>query len=845
MDRDKLTIRAKKVFDIAGTEAIRRKMQPINTALLLYGLLKEGAGIPSNLLDQEEITADLIFHEYSTMPVELPPIDGAKTFSAELNKVIVQSFDEARALGHAYIGTEHLFLGLLSMPECAAYQILTQLRVDCEQMRDDVLSQVGANNVPTLQISINDQTLPPEAGRVEGDLISSSPQSKEKEKKKKTPALDAFGRDLTELAKNNELDPVIGRRTEIDRVVQIINRYKKNNPVLLGEAGVGKTAIVEGLAHEIIAGNVPDNLKGKRVICLDLAAMLAGAKYRGQFEERLKAVMKETKECGDVILFVDEIHTLVGAGGAEGAIDAANVLKPALSRGEIQVVGATTFDEYRKYIEKDGALDRRFQSVFVDPPSKEDTVKILEGLQSRYEDHHGVTYTEDSLKEAVDLSDRYISSKFLPDKAIDVIDEAGSFLRMQTKEEPENLKELSKKIDEARSAKDEAVATQEFEKAANFRNTEQELLKQREEQEKEWREKSSIVDPNLIAETISKMTSIPVSRMSHDEVQKLLDMESELRGSIIAQDHAISSVSRTLKRSKSGLKDPKRPMGAYIFAGPTGVGKTFLAKMLAKFMFGTEEALIQLDMSEYMEKHSVSKMTGAPPGYVGYEEGGQLTEKIRRKPYSVLLFDEIEKAHPDVQNALLQILEEGQLTDSFGRKVDFRNTIIILTTNLGSQAILGKEQISFRMASSDADQELIRTQVMSDVKKHFRPEFLNRLDEVIVFNKLTDANLKEILDIQLAEIEKRVEHLNLNLILDNAAKDWIILQSKEQSGEGNDYGARPLRRTLERFVEDKLSDEILRGNVKANQTIVVTVNEDAVHLEHRDEVEELELELPN
>jgi ATP-dependent Clp protease ATP-binding subunit ClpC len=642
--------------------------------------------------------------------------------------------------------------------------------------------------------------------------------------KSKTPALDSFGRDLTELARQGKLDPVIGREKEIERAIQILSRRTKNNPVLLGEAGVGKTAIVEGFAQRVVEGNVPELLADRRIVVLDLAMMVAGTKYRGQFEERIKAVMNEVRRAKNTILFIDELHTLVGAGGAEGAIDASNVLKPALARGEIQCIGATTLDEYRKYIEKDSALDRRFQVVMVEPSTKGETVEILKGLRDRYEQHHRVQITDDALVASVELSSRYITGRCLPDKAIDVIDEAGARVRLKAMTRPPDLKEIDSEVERLNKEKEEAVANQDFERAAALRDQADKLKKKKQNITRDWREKSreadGVVDEEVVAEVVSKMTGIPLTRMTTEDSMRLMQMEEDLHRRVISQQEAIKSISKAVRRSRSGLKDPKRPTGCFIFAGPTGVGKTLLAKALAGFMFGDDDALIQIDMSEYMEKHNVSRLIGAPPGYVGFEEGGQLTEKIRRRPYAVVLLDEIEKAHPDVFNMLLQVMEEGRLTDSFGRNVDFRNVILIMTTNAGAEAIKNESAFGFQAPDDDASYDSMKTRVMERIERVFRPEFLNRVDDVIVFRHLTVDDLKRVVDLELGKVRERLEERGLKLELSDEAKKFLI-----KKGSNTDFGARPLRRAIENFVEDPLSEELLKGEFQGKDTIVVDVKE--------------------
>jgi len=726
--------------------------------------------------------------------------------------------EEARNLNHNYVGTEHILLGLLREQEGVAAQVLMNLGLKLEDVREEVLNLLGHGM---------EGAEGGERGTTSGGGGGSSEQTKSG--KSKTPALDSFGRDLTELAKQKKLDPVIGREREIERAIQVLCRRTKNNPVLLGEAGVGKTAIVEGLAQRVVDGDVPEIMTEKRLVVLDLAMMVAGTKYRGQFEERIKAVMNEVRRAKNTILFIDELHTLVGAGGAEGAIDASNVLKPALARGEIQCIGATTLDEYRKYIEKDAALARRFQEIIVEPTSKKETIEILKGLRDRYEEHHRVQITDDALTSAVELSDRYITGRCLPDKAIDVIDEAGARVRLRSMSKPPDLKEIDDEVERLNKEKEEAVANQDFEKAAALRDQADKLKRKKQQITKEWREKSretdGVVDEDVIAEVVSRMTGIPLTRMSTEDSLRLMEMEKDLHKRVVSQDEAIKAIAKSVRRSRSGLKDPKRPTGCFIFAGPTGVGKTLLAKALAEFMFGDEDALIQIDMSEYMEKHNVSRLIGAPPGYVGFEEGGQLTEKIRRRPYAVVLLDEIEKAHPDVYNMLLQIMEEGRLTDSFGRKVDFRNTILIMTTNAGASAIKNESAFGFRREDADASYESMKQRVKDEIEKVFRPEFLNRLDDLIVFRHLNEDDLKNIIDIELAKVRKRLAERGLKLTLTDEAKMFIINRKAQGEESVEDFGARPLRRRVGMMVEDPLAEELLKGEFNGKDTITVDVKE--------------------
>ena len=822
---ERFTDRARKVMQLANQEAQRFNHEYIGTEHILLGLVKEGSGVAANVLKNLDVDLRKIRLEVERIVQSGAGGDqvvmGRLPHTPRAKKVIEYSIEEARNLNHNYVGTEHLLLGLLREQEGVAAQVLMNLGLKLEDVREEVLNLLGHNPMPN-------ENEPSGGGGSAGSGGGSGERTSGRTKSK-TPALDSFGRDLTELARQNKLDPVIGRANEIERVIQILSRRTKNNPVLLGEAGVGKTAIVEGLAQLIIDSNVPELLRDKRLVVLDLAMMVAGTKYRGQFEERIKAVMNEVRRAKNTILFIDELHTLVGAGGAEGAIDASNVLKPALARGEIQCIGATTLDEYRKYIEKDQALARRFQDIIVNPPNKEEAVEILKGLRDRYEAHHRVQITDDALKAAVDLSDRYISSRCLPDKAIDVIDEAGARIRLKAMTRPPDLKEIDEQIEKLNTEKESAVAEQDFEKAASLRDQADKLKKKKDTVTKEWRDKAKetdgVVDEDVIAEVVSKMTGVPLKKVGEDETKRLLSMEDELHGTVVSQHEAIKSLSKAVRKSRAGLKDPKRPIGSFIFAGPTGVGKTLLAKSLAKFMFGDEAAIVQLDMSEYMEKHNVSRLVGAPPGYIGYEEGGQLTEKIRRKPYSVVLLDEIEKAHPDVWNMLLQIMEEGRLTDNVGRIVDFKNTILILTTNVGAEQIITPDDLSSVMTkyvvkSADVSYTDMKKKLLEQMTKVFRPEFLNRLDDTIVFRSLTKENLKQIVDMELAKVGKRLKEKNLKLVVSDEAKEFMI-----EKGSSTDYGARPLRRAVEQHLEDALSESLLRGEFAGKDTIIVKIGD--------------------
>ncbi len=807
---ERFTDRARKVMQLANQEAQRFNHEYIGTEHILLGLVKEGSGVAANVLKNLDVDLRKIRLEVEKLVQSGPEMVtmGKLPQTPRTKKVIEYSMEEARNLNHNYVGTEHVLLGLLREQDGVAAQVLMNLGLKLEEVREEVLNLLGHG----LETGDSPERGGREAGHGDGPSGKGS--------KSKTPALDSFGRDLTELARQKTLDPVIGREREIERATQVLCRRTKNNPVLLGEAGVGKTAIVEGFAQKVVNGDIPELLAEKRIVVLDLAMMVAGTKYRGQFEERIKAVMNEVRRAKNTILFIDELHTLVGAGGAEGAIDAANVLKPALARGEIQCIGATTLDEYRKYIEKDSALARRFQEILVDPTSSDETVEILKGLRERYEEHHRVQITDDAVKAAVDLSERYITARCLPDKAIDVIDEAGARIRLRTMTRPPDLKDIDEEVDRLNKEKEDAVANQDFEEAASLRDSADKLRKKKDTITREWREKSQetdgVVDEDVIAEVVSKMTGIPLTRVSTEDSLKLMQMEEELHKRVVSQEAAISAVAKAVRRSRSGLKDPKRPTGCFVFAGPTGVGKTLLAKALAEFMFGDADALIHIDMSEYMEKHNVSRLIGAPPGYVGYEEGGQLTEKIRRRPYAVVLLDEIEKAHPDVFNMLLQVMEEGRLTDSFGRNVDFRNVILIMTTNAGAEAIKNESAFGFQAPDNDSSYESMKLRVNEQIERVFRPEFLNRLDDTIIFRHLTLSDLNQVVDLELAKVRKRLSERGLQLELTDDAKQFLIKQ-----GSNLDFGARPLRRAIENRVEDPLSEELLQGTFEGKNLILV------------------------
>src|SRR5215470_3362614 len=795
---DKFTERVRKVIYLAREEAARLQHDYISTEHLLLDVIREGEGIAATVLNNLGLDLDRIRQEVENM---VSASGGTMTigeipFTPRAKRVLELAVEEARSLGHNYVGTEHLLLGLIREGEGVAAKVLLELGVDRKRVREETLKLLGGT--------------------------PSSSGGAEREERPETPALNQFGRDLTQLAREGKLDPVIGREKEIERVIQVLSRRKKNNPVLIGEPGVGKTAIAEGLAQRIVSGQVPESLKNKRIVTLDLAAVVAGTKYRGQFEERLKTVMNEIRESKDTVIFIDELHTIVGAGGAEGAIDASNMLKPALARGELQCIGATTLDEYRKYIEKDGALERRFQPVMVDQPSIADTIQILMGLRDKYEAHHGVKITDGAIVQAVKLADRYMNDRFFPDKAIDVIDEACARARLSVSTVPSEIHELEKKLEEVIKEKEAAIRNQEYEKAARLRDKEKDLRSRRNDLKKSWseskRDQSVQVDDDQIAAVLSIMTGIPVVKLAAEESQKLLRMEEELRKRIVGQDEAVSVVSRAVRRNRVGLRDPKRPIGSFIFLGPTGVGKTELARALATYLFDDENALIRIDMSEYMEKFSVSRLVGAPPGYVGYEEGGQLTEKVRRKPYSVVLLDEIEKAHPDVFNVLLQVLDDGVLTDASRRKVDFKNTVLIMTSNLGARQIVGQKHMGFVRASDEAQTGYadMRARVMEELKRAFNPEFLNRIDDIIVFHQLTKDDMKSIVDILLTQLTARLTAQDIDVELSDEAKGLLL-----EKGFDPYLGARPLKRALQRLLEDPLSEFILRGELKARGRVLI------------------------
>ena len=814
------TPRAQQVLALARKEADRFNHNYIGTEHVLLGLIKLGQGVAVSVLQRMGLDLESVRMEVEKEVGTGPDTKSSTNipYTPRVKKVLALSNKEAKQLNHSYVGTEHILLGLLREGEGMAARVLTSLNVDLQTTRNEVLAEIDPNFAPEESDDEFDFDDDDEIEMENGD---------DAEGKTKTPALKAFGRDLTKLAQSGDLDPVIGRASEIERVIQILCRRTKNNPVLVGEAGVGKTAIVEGLAQEIAAGDVPEILRDKKVVTLDLALMVAGTKYRGQFEERIKAVMDEIRKVKNVVLFIDELHTIVGAGSAEGAMDASNIIKPALSRAELQCIGATTLNEFRKHIEKDSALERRFQQVKVSEPSTEDAIEIMKGLREKYESHHKVRYTEEALEASVKMTSRYLTSRFLPDKAIDVVDEAGARARIQTMTRPIGLKKLEARIAEINDEKVAAINDQDFEKAAALRDEEKTTRKELDDKIEGWRgeseEKIVDIEEDDIMLVISKWTGVPLQRMEQKEAAKLLKMEEDLRETVIGQNEAVVAISKALRRSRADLKDPRRPIGSFLFLGPTGVGKTYLARNLANFMFGDPESLIQIDMSEYMEKFSASRLIGSPPGYVGYEEGGQLSEAVRRRPYSVILFDEVEKAHPDVMNLLLQILEEGMITDSFGRKIDFRNTIIILTSNVGAESIKRQTALGFNaMAEDEADFEGMKAKIDAVAKKHFRPEFLNRLDELVVFRMLEKGSLNQIVDLEVAKLVKRLADKEIDLVLESSARDLIVTE-----GYDPDYGARPMRRAVEQLLEDPLAEAILSGEVKEDQHVTAKVKKDS------------------
>ena len=801
---DKFTNRAKQVIKLAKKEAQRLNHNYLGTEHVLLGLLKLGQGIAVNVLRNLNLDYDIVRTEVERLVGFGPEIQvyGDPALTGKIKKVFEYANEEAASLNHNYVGTEHLLLGLLRQTDGVAGQVLENLNIVLKDVRKEVLKELETFN---LQLPPMGMAGPTPSGQGGGKFAQDKPTPGTMEK---MPALKAYGHDLTEMSKEGKLDPVIGRKEEVERLILILCRRRKNNPVLIGEAGVGKTAIVEGLAQAIVKGDVPDNLAKKKLISLDLTLMIAGTKYRGQFEERIKAVIDEVKKHGNILLFIDELHTIVGAGAAEGAIDASNILKPSLSRGEIQCIGATTIDEYRKHIEKDAALERRFQKILVAPPSLEDSSSILIGLKPKYEEHHKCIYTDAAIKSAVYLSDRYIAGRFLPDKAIDLIDEAGAKARIAMMHQPQDITKYESDIEEVRIAKEDSIGQQDYEKAAKLRDTEKTLREKLQHIISEWESKKDehqvIVDEDEIAAIVSKQTGVPLTRLTEGETTKVLKMEEILKNNIIGQDDAIAIVSKAIRRSRADIKDPNRPIGAFLCLGPTGVGKTLLAKQLAINMFGGEDSLIQVDMSEYMEKFAISRMTGSPPGYVGHEEGGQLTEQVRQRPYCVVLFDEVEKAHPDVMNLLLQILEEGRLTDSFGRKIDFRNTIIMMTSNLGAELIRRSSEVGFAATEGMIDFKSMQEKIDTSVKKAFKPEFLNRLDGVIIFKPLDKTHLLQVIELEVKKVKKRLERRQIKISLDQKAKDFLV-----SKGFQPEMGARPLRRVIEQYLEDPLAERLL------------------------------------
>ena len=813
------TNRAKKAIDIANEVAMELGHNYIGTEHILYGLIKEGSGVAAKVLENQGIEPDMVIDKIVELVGNETPVNETIGFTPRSKRVIENAFIEARKLGYNYIGTEHMLLGILKEGDSIAARILVELNTNIPKLYNEIVKVIN------------------EGEDYNGDL-SGGKNGKKRGSYNSTPTLNQFGEDLTQKAEEGKLDPVIGRKEEIERVIQILSRRTKNNPCLIGEPGVGKTAAVEGLAQKIISGDVPEILKDKRVVTLDISGMIAGSKYRGDFEERIKKALDEVKKAGDIILFIDEIHTIVGAGAAEGAMDAANILKPLLARGEIQLIGATTLNEYRKYIEKDAALERRFSPVTVNEPSEKDTVKILKGIRDKYEAHHGVKITDEAIEAAVKMSVRYINDRFLPDKAIDLIDEAASRAKLKTYTEPDSLKKIAEEIEEVEKNKDEAVHMQKFEKAAALRDKQKELKAKYEKEQKKWKNKSNkelinITEEN-IAEVISSWTGIPANKITEDENARLRNLEKTLHERVIGQNEAVEAVAKAIRRSRVGLKDPNRPIGSFLFLGPTGVGKTELSKALAESLFGDENAMIRLDMSEYMEPHSVAKLIGSPPGYVGFDEGGQLTEKIRRKPYAVILFDEIEKAHPDVMNMLLQILEDGRLTDSQGRTVNFKNTVIIMTSNIGARLITDRKTLGFSKNETsteknnaiEKDYEETKKEVMEALKKELRPEFINRIDEIIVFHKLNDTEINQIIDIMLKEVINRLAAQKIKVELEPQVKELIA-----SKGIDKNFGARPLRRTIQNVLEDSLAEEILDGEIKKNKVNKIGVKDGKIIVE--------------
>ena len=809
----KFTKRAEKALEYAGDLAVGFGHNYIGTEHILYGLVKEGSGVASQVLNMQKVTAENVVEEIEVLigKGDKSQNRGEIGFTPRSKRIIENAFLEARKLGSEFIGTEHLLIGIMREGDSVAVRIMIDLNINPQKLYNEIVKVINEDE---------------NAG-------VSEKQSKGKGggSYNQTPTLNQYGTDLTKKATEGKLDPVIGRKDEIQRVIQILSRRTKNNPCLIGEPGVGKTAVAEGLAEKIIAEDVPEMLKNKRVVSLDIASMIAGAKYRGDFEERIKKCLEEVKKAGDVILFIDEVHTIVGAGSAEGAVDAANILKPLLARGEVQIIGATTINEYRKYIEKDSALERRFSPVTVGEPTNEETIEILKGIRDRYEAHHNVKITDEAIKAAVELSTRYINDRFLPDKAIDLVDEAASRVKMRTYTQPDTLKKLEEEISAMNKEKDEDIKVQDFEKAEGLRDKikveKEKLQKEKEKWESKNTKSITTLTEEDIAEVVASWTGVPVKKLTQTENEKLRNLEQTLHQRVIGQNEAVDAVAKAIRRGRVGLKDPNRPIGSFLFLGPTGVGKTELSKALAESLFGNEDAMIRIDMSEYMEGHSVSKLIGSPPGYVGFDEGGQLTEKIRRKPYSVILFDEIEKAHPDVMNMLLQILDDGRLTDAQGRTVNFKNTVIIMTSNIGARLITDKTTLGFsagdKSEESQKEYETIKKDVMGELKKQFRPEFINRIDEIIVFHKLNNEDIKQIIDIMLNQVKKRMKAKDIELEIDDSVKEIIA-----KKGVDTNYGARPLKRAIQNILEDKIAEEILDGNIKPNKKAVIKAEDDKI-----------------
>ena len=811
----KFTNSAERVLEIANDIALELGHNYVGTEHILYGLAKEERGVASKVLEKQNVTPETVIEKIEELVGREDAVSESTVgFTPRTKRVMENAFRESKKMGSDYIGTEHLLIGIMREGDSIAVRIMLELNVNPQKLYNEIVKVVNEYD--------NNSAEEPESN----NKVSTSYNS--------TPTLNQFGTDLTKLAESGKLDPVIGRKDEIERVLQILSRRTKNNPCLIGEPGVGKTAVVEGLAQKIVSQDVPEILKNKRVVSIDISSMVAGAKYRGDFEERIKKSLNEVKKAGDVILFIDEIHTIVGAGAAEGAIDAANIMKPLLASGEIQVVGATTLNEYRKYIEKDAALERRFQPITVNEPSIDDSIQILKGIRDKYEAHHNVKILDEAIEAAVNLSSRYINDRFLPDKAIDLIDEASSKIRLKAYTEPENIKKIEEDLENTKKEKEEAITIQDFEKAASLRDREHNLKDELKKQKAKWKDKNTKNIINItaedIAEVVSMWTGIPAQKINKSENEKLRNLEETLHKRVVGQEEAVSAVAKAIRRGRVGLKDPRRPIGSFLFLGPTGVGKTELSKALAESLFGDENAIIRVDMSEYMESHSTSKMIGSPPGYVGFDEGGGLTEKVRRKPYSVILFDEIEKAHPDVMNMLLQILEDGRLTDSHGRTVNFKNTVIIMTSNVGARLITDKKTLGFATNENgenadNKEYEAIKKEVLAELKKQFRPEFINRVDEVIVFHKLTKVDLEKIVDIMLKQVRERLQDQGISMEVDNSAKDLII-----RKGTDSSFGARPLRRAIQSMLEDKLAEEILDGNIKPGDKARVTAKNDEIQI---------------